>query len=105
MQSNQRGGTKAGVGVDNNDYGAATSLDSTKNKVTVTGQAGSGHSETQTESTNDPHFEGTASGVNPQQLAAYERLSEQASIDENLPVADRQAIKKYFQTIRPGDTH
>jgi hypothetical protein len=67
----------------------------------ITGTAGEGPSETQTESTMDPHNEQTASSVNASQFAAYEKLSEQATQDENLPVADRQMIKRYFQDIRP----
>ena len=52
-------------------------------------------------STQDPHTEQTASGVNAAQFAQYEKLSEQATEDENLPVADRQMIKRYFEDIRP----
>ena len=63
--------------------------------------AGNGASETQTVSTQDPHTEQTASSVNAAQFAQYEKLSEQATEDENLPVADRQMIKRYFEDIRP----
>jgi hypothetical protein len=31
-------------------------------------------------------------------------MSEQAIDDENLPVADRQMIKRYFEDIRPQST-
>ena len=72
--------------------------------VPITGTAGDGASETQTESTKDPHFEQTAGSVNSAQFAAYEKLSEQATQDENLPVADRQMIKRYFEDIRPQGT-
>ncbi len=68
----------------------------------LTGTAGQGNSETQTESTTDPHQEQTASGVSAAQFEQFEKLSEQATEDENLPVADRQMIKRYFEDIRPS---
>ncbi len=91
----------AGSTVDPNRYGAATQLDANHQEMKITGTAGQGASETQTESTKDPHFEQTASNVNSAQFAAYEKLSEEATQDENLPVADRQMIKRYFEDIRP----
>ncbi len=91
----------AGTGSDPNRFGAQTKLDANHQDMKITGTAGNGTSETQTESTPDPHNEQTASSVNASQFAAYEKLSEQATQDENLPVADRQMIKKYFEDIRP----
>ena len=93
----------AGTGVDPNRIGASTQLDANHQDVKLTGMAGNGASETQTESTQEPHFEKTAGSVDASQFAAYEKLSEQATQDENLPVADRQTIKRYFQDIRPQD--
>ena len=91
----------AGTSVDPNRTGPATQLDASHQEMKITGTAGEGASETQTESTTDPHFEQTAAGVNAAQFAAYEKLSEQAAEDENLPVAHRQMIKRYFEDIRP----
>ena len=91
----------AGSTIDPNRTGAATQLDASHQDVKLTGTAGDGKSETQTESTQDPHFEQTAASVNASEFAAYEKLSEQATQDENLPVADRQTIKRYFQDIHP----
>ena len=91
----------AGSTVDPNRFGAQTQLDAGHQEMKITGTAGAGASETQTESTNDPHQEKTAAGMNAAQFSAYEKLSEQATEDENLPVADRQMIKRYFEDIRP----
>ena len=91
----------AGTTTDPNLYGAQTQLDASHQQMKITGTAGSGASETKTESTNDPHQEKTASGMNAAQFSAYQKLSEQATEDENLPVADRQMIKRYFEDIRP----
>lgn len=98
------GGKGAGSTSDPNRSGAATSLAANRQKVNVTGTAGTGHSETTTESTNDQHLESTASSVSATELAAYQQLSEQATNDENLPVASRQLIKRYFENIRPATT-
>jgi len=90
-----------GTGSDPNHFGAQTQLDANHQQVKITGTAGEGASEKQTESTNDPHMEKTASGVDQAQFDAYKKLSDQATEDESLPVADRQMIKKYFEDIRP----
>jgi hypothetical protein len=94
-------GHGAGSSTDPNRAGAPTNLDSHTNEMRLTGTAGEGASETQTESSNDPRLEQTASGVNAPQFSAYQKMSEQAIDDENLPVADRQMIKRYFEDIRP----
>jgi len=91
----------AGSTVDPNRFGAQTQLDASHQEMKITGTAGDGASETQTESTNDPHLEKTAGSMDKAQFSAYEKLSEQAAEDENLPVADRQMIKRYFEDIRP----
>ncbi len=91
----------AGSGADPNRFGAQTQLDANHQQMKITGTAGTGASETQTESTTEPHLEKTASGVDQAQYDAYKKLSDQATEDENLPVADRQMIKRYFEDIRP----
>jgi len=91
----------AGSDFDPNRTGAQTQLDANHQEVKLTGTAGDGASETHTESTKDPHREQTAASVNAAKFAAYEKLSEEATQDENLPVADRQMIKRYFEDIRP----
>lgn len=94
-------GKGAGTSTDPNRVGAPTQLDASHQEMKITGTAGEGTSETQTESTMDPHFEQTAGSVNASQFDAYKKLSDQATEDENLPVADRQMIKRYFEDIRP----
>lgn len=96
--SQQKG---AGTSSDPNLTGAQTQIDAGHQEMKITGTAGEGASETQTESTNDSHNEQTASSVTASQFRQYEKLSEQATEDENLPVADRQMIKRYFEDIRP----
>ncbi len=94
----------AGSNTDPNRSGPRTSLDSHTNEMKLTGTAGEGPSETQTESSNDPQLEQTASSVRAPEFSAYQKMSEQAIDDENLPVADRQMIKRYFEDIRPQTT-
>jgi hypothetical protein len=98
-------GQGAGNTTDPNHFGAKTELADHTNQVKLTGTPGQGPSETQNESTNDPHLEKTASSISAPQFSAYEKLSEHAIDDENLPVADRQMIKRYFEEIRPAGNH
>jgi hypothetical protein len=105
LMQQQKGGQGAGTTSDPNRTGDATALNADRQKVNLTGTPGTGASETSTEATNDPHLENTASSVSAADLAAYQRLSEQATNDENLPVADRQLIKRYFESIRPPGGH
>jgi len=95
-------GHDAGNTTDPNHFGAKTQLADHTNEMRLTGTPGQGPSETQNESSNDPHFEKTASSISAPQFSAYQKLSEQAIDDENLPVADRQMIKRYFEEIRPA---
>jgi len=95
-------GSGAGNTTDPNQFGAKTQLADHTNEMKLTGTPGQGPSETQNESSNDPHLEKTASSISAPQFSAYQKLSEQAIDDENLPVADRQMIKRYFEEIRPA---
>ncbi len=97
-------GKGAGSETDPNRFGAQTQLDANHQEMKITGTAGDGASETQTESTKDPHFEQTAGSMNAAQFSAYKKMSEEATEDESLPVADRQMIKHYFENIRPQST-
>jgi len=93
----------AGTKTDPNHTGAQTSLDGSHQQVNLTGTAGNGPSETHTESTTQPQFEQTASGVRTTDFSQYQKLSEQAMEDENLPIGQRQVIKRYFENIHPQD--
>jgi hypothetical protein len=95
-------GSGAGNTTDPNHFGDKTQLADPANEMKLTGTPGQGPSETQNESSNDPHLEKTASSISTPQFSAYQKLSEQAIDDENLPVADRQMIKRYFEEIRPA---
>ena len=103
IQQEQRGtGSGIGSGSDPDRTGGATELAANLNRVTLTGTVGRGKSQVRTESSNEPHLESSAAAVTASELAAYQQLSEQASNDENLPVASRQLIRVYFERIRPA---
>ena len=98
----QKPGHGAGSEVDPNRNGAATELAADRNREHLNGTANEqGESETTQLSTLDPTAErtGTHGAANFQ---AYEKLSQQAVADESLPLAHRQTIKRYFESIRPA---
>lgn len=96
-------GKGAGSDTDKNRTGPATTLAAQFNAERVTGNAAEdGETETSTEKSNEPRKEAPRAG----KIAAYqeyERLSRQAINDESLPVAHRQAIRRYFEKIRPEE--
>lgn len=95
-------GHGAGSQIDPNREGAGTELAADRNREHLNGVANEqGESETTRTSTLDPTAErtGTRGAVSFQ---AYEKLSQQAVADENLPLAHRQTIKRYFESIRPA---
>ena len=101
VQRNQKPGHGAGRETDLNRDGTASALASDRDQQKLSGTANEqGESETTTLSTLDPAQEhaGAAHAANFQ---AYEALSRQAVTDENLPLAHRQTIKRYFESIRP----
>ncbi|MBE7219416.1 MAG: hypothetical protein INR64_13155, partial [Caulobacteraceae bacterium] len=97
-------GKGAGADTDLNRHGAPTGLASDRTRETLSGQANeSGQSDTTTVATVDPTGEHTRA-ASAAHFQAYEKLSEQAVADENIPLAHRQTIRRYFEAIRPtGD--
>ena len=94
-------GHGAGRETDLNRDGNASALASDRDQQKLGGTANEqGESETTNLSTFNPPPEhaGAASQAN---FHAYETLSRQAVADENLPLAHRQTIKRYFESIRP----
>ena len=101
LQRNKQPGHGAGRETDLNRDGAASALAADRDQQKLNGVANEqGESETTNLSTLDPSQEhaGAARATNFQ---AYEALSKQAVTDENLPLAHRQTIKRYFESIRP----
>jgi len=94
-------GKGAGTESDPNHFGVETKLDGTREQASLSGMTGEGDSETSTEASNEPNRETATASVAAQNFKAYEKLSQQAVEDESLPLAHRQAIKKYFEQIRP----
>ena len=102
LQRNQKPGHGAGRETDLNRAGNLSALAADRSPEKLSGTANEqGESETTNLSTNEPPQEhaGAARAANFQ---AYEALSRQAVTDENLPLAHRQAIKRYFESIRPN---
>ncbi len=101
LQRSQQAGHGASRDTDPNRTGAPSALAADRNQEKLNGTANEqGESETTNLSTLDPSQEhaGSASAAN---FHAYETLSKQAVADENLPLAHRQTIKRYFESIRP----
>lgn len=96
-----RGGKGAGSETDPNRYKDPTRSDASRTDESLTGQAGDGESMTENMSSDAPGSEAPREDRNAQ-FAKYEKLSLQAIEDESLPLAYREAIRKYFEAIRPA---
>jgi hypothetical protein len=96
-----KNGKGAGSEIDPNREKDPTDLGSQRSQENLTGAAGEGESETETLSSDTPGSEAQREGRDAQ-FAKYEKLSQQAIADENLPPAYREAIRKYFEAIRPA---
>lgn len=83
--------------------GAATVFASGRTQADLSGTTSAeGESDKENIATADmiPEKAGTASTTN---FRLYEALSKQAVADENLPLAHRQTIRRYFESIRPPE--
>lgn len=96
-----KGGKGAGSSTDPNREKDPTQSDAARAQENLTGNAGEGESTTETVSSDTPGTEAPRGDRNAQ-FAQYEKLSEQAIADESLPLAYREAIRKYFEAIRPA---
>lgn len=100
--SEQKGkGRGAGSDADPNREKTATDLGSERSLEGLTGLAGEGDSQVETLTSDTPGSEAPRDGRSAQ-FAPYEKLSQQAISDENLPLAYRESIRKYFEAIRPA---
>jgi hypothetical protein len=96
-----RSGGGAGNAADEQPFGPATEMGSHASREEVAGQAGEGDSQIQIQHTQEPTFETVASGLEGARFQQYEKLSQEAVGNEALPAAHRQAIRSYFERIRP----
>jgi hypothetical protein len=104
LMHSQKPGHGAGSETDPNRVGAPTELASDRNREHLEGVANEqGDTDTANLTTLDPNVEHVATR-GAANFQAYEKLSQEAIADENLPLAHRQTIRRYFESIRPtGD--
>lgn len=99
---NKKGGLKAGTAASGNPLGEASRLaDSYRNMIRVTGQAGQGPVETETEIT-EGQLSQSQRAVK-ELHANFAAVAEEAIENEAIPLSHRQHVKKYFQSIRPQE--
>lgn len=101
-QGKGKGGLKAGTAASGDPYGDANRLaDSYKKMMKVSGQAGSGPVESETEITDGQMSQ---SQVDLKQVHAnYASVAEEVIEKEDIPLSHRYHVKRYFQSIRPQE--
>jgi hypothetical protein len=100
--SQQTGGKGAGSESDPNRFKDPTQIESARSRETLSGTAGEGESETERLVSDAPGAEAPRAD-RAAQFARYEKLSQQAIADEDLPLRYRETIRKYFEAIRPAE--
>ncbi len=101
-QSKGKGGLKAGTAASGDPFGDPNRLaDSYKKMLRVSGEAGAGPVESETEQTEGQMSE---SQVNLKQVhASYASAAEEVIEKEDIPLSHRYHVKRYFQSIRPPE--
>jgi hypothetical protein len=99
MNQSKSSSDSAGTAVDGNLFGAETRLDGSRSREHVTGRLGHGDSETEVEIS--PDGKQTADRRYRQVYAEYRKLSDAVMTEEEVPLAHRQIIKRYFERIHP----
>ncbi len=100
MLSNQPS-DRAGNKTSESQLGKLTSLDSTLNLEHITGVQGEGSSTVQTEKTS---AEGQESSLSYKDAyMKYQKLSEDALTEEQIPLGYKFYVKRYFESIKPTD--
>jgi hypothetical protein len=100
--SKKKGGLKAGTGYSGDPFGEAQRLaDSYKKMLEISGQAGEGPTESETEITEGRVSQSrlTAREVH----ANYAAVAEEVIEKEDVPLSHRYHVKRYFQAIRPQE--
>jgi hypothetical protein len=100
LSTMKKPGKGAGSDTDLDRLKDPTRMDAARSEENLAGTAGEGESESENLSSDTPGGEVPRAGRSAQ-FAKYEKLSEQAIADESLPLAYREAIRKYFKAIRP----
>jgi len=97
-----KGGLKAGTAASGDPYGDANRLaDSYKKMMKVSGEAGAGPVESETEVTDGQMSQ---SQVDLKQVhATYASAAEDVIEKEDIPLSHRYHVKRYFQSIRPQE--
>jgi hypothetical protein len=100
--SKSKGGLKAGTGASGDPLGDPSRLaDSYKQMLQISGQAGQGPTETETEITDGQLSQ---SKLTAKELhASYAAAAEEVIEKENVPLSHRYHVKRYFQAIRPQE--
>ena len=97
----QNPSNKAGRKTSAGQLGQFTSLDSTLNLEQITGVQGEGNSTVQTSKTS---AEGQQSAVSYKDAyTKYQKLSEDALTEEQIPLGYKFYVKRYFESIKPSD--
>lgn len=95
------GGKKAGKGTSASQLGELTSLNAALNLTRITGVQGEGESAVQTVASSP---EGQQSGVSYKEAyTKYQKLSEDALTQEQIPLGYKFYVKRYFESIKPSD--
>ena len=97
-----KGGLKAGTAASGDPYGDANRLaDSYKKMMKLSGEAGAGPVESETEVTDGQMSQ---SQVDLKQVHAnYASVAEEVIEKEDIPLSHRYHVKRYFQSIRPPE--
>lgn len=98
--SNKKGGKKWGLGRSGNEPGDKTPKLKTGEQMKLTGQE-SATGEMDVESLSTPEQQQEAVRQYREQAKKYEQLSESVLQSEPIPLGHRQAIRRYFESIRP----
>jgi hypothetical protein len=102
LADSRQHGNGAGSEIDPNRFGAETKIASNRTEEKVTGDISDGDSVITTEKSLE-HSKEAPSTARQASFREYEKLSRQAIEDESLPLAHREAIRKYFEMIRPAE--
>jgi hypothetical protein len=102
LADSKRHGNGAGSEIDPNRYGSQTNLASNRTEEKVTGDVSEGDSVITTEKSLE-HSKEAPSVARQAHFHEYEKLSREAIEDESIPLAHREAIRKYFEMIRPAE--
>ena len=95
------GGKNAGKGTSASQLGELTSLDSALNLTRITGVQGDGASAVQTVASSPEGQQSTVSYKDA--YTKYQKLSEDALTQEQIPLGYKFYVKRYFESIKPTD--